>query len=170
MRRMAMSMAPSPACLGFSTSVASRIAPAQVPKVGLRRTNCLSFSNPASPNNLKNVPDSPPGMTRPSISSSCSGFLTSTTFAPSSSRRRRCASKSPCRAKTPIVMAKGLFATEGETAILAASRFYWMRLGEHRCEQVSRRRMAAGPASTGEFFLGSGPDSIGPVGGLAPVR
>src|ERR1700680_747834 len=99
---MRMSSAPKPACLGFSTSVASRIAPAQVPKVGFTRTNCFSFSKPSSPNNFRNVPDSPPGITRPSMASSWSGFFTSTTSAPSSSRRRRWASKSPCRARTPI--------------------------------------------------------------------
>jgi hypothetical protein len=98
-----MLSAPRPACLGFSTSVASRIAPAQVPKVGFRRTNCFSFSNPSSPSNFRNVPDSPPGITKPSIASSCSGFLTKTTSAPSSSSRRRWASKSPCRASTPIL-------------------------------------------------------------------
>src|SRR5579872_1798341 len=101
---MRMLRAPRPCCLGFSTSVARRMAPAQVPKVGLAWTNCLSFSNPASPSSFRNVPDSPPGMTKPSIESSCSGFLTSTTSAPSSSSRRRCASKSPWRARTPILM------------------------------------------------------------------
>ena len=95
---------------GFSTSLASRIAPAQVPKVGLAWTNCLSFSNPASPRSLRKVPDSPPGMTRPSMSSSCSGFLTSTTLAPNSSSRRRWASKSPWRARTPIIMLASILA------------------------------------------------------------
>src|SRR5579871_620241 len=101
---MRMLRAPRPACVGFSTSFARRMAPAQVPNVGLRRTNCLSFSNPASPRSLRKVPDSPPGMTSPSISSSCSGFLTRITAAPSSSRRRRWASKSPCRARTPMII------------------------------------------------------------------
>src|SRR5437870_229385 len=99
---MLMSKAPSPVCRGFSTSLASRMAPAQVPKAGFTRTNCLSFSNPASPSSLRKVLDSPPGMMRPSISSNCSGFLSSTTSAPSSSSRLRWASKSPCRARTPI--------------------------------------------------------------------
>src|SRR5580704_1934567 len=99
---MRMSRAPNPDCFGFSTSFASRIAPAHVPNVGFTRTNCFSFSNPASPSSFRNVPDSPPGITRPSISSSCSGFLTSTTSAPSSSSRLRWASKSPWSARTPI--------------------------------------------------------------------
>ena len=69
------------------------------------RRTVSAFRNPASPSSLRNVPDSPPGITRPSISSNCSGFLTSTTSAPSSSSRLRCASKSPCRARTPIFIA-----------------------------------------------------------------
>src|SRR5579864_88211 len=97
-----MSIAPNPFCLGFSTSFANRIAPAHVPNAGFTRTNSFSFSNPFSPSSLRNVLDSPPGITSPSIFSSCSGFLTSTTAAPSSSSRRRCASKSPCSASTPI--------------------------------------------------------------------
>ena len=41
---------------GSPLRVASRIAPAQVPNVGLARTNCLSFSNPASPRSFRKVP------------------------------------------------------------------------------------------------------------------
>ena len=85
-----MSSAPSPACLGFSTSVASRMHPAQVPKVGFARTKSFNLARPSSPSSLRNVPDSPPGITRPSSSLSCSGLRTRTTSAPSSSRRRRC--------------------------------------------------------------------------------
>src|SRR5271157_1914629 len=85
------------------------IAPAQVPKVGLLCTNSSSFRKHRSSSSLRKVVDSPPGITRPSISSNCSGLRTSTTSAPSSSRRRRCASKSPCSARTPMFI-RTLFA------------------------------------------------------------
>ena len=58
---MPISSAPSPGWSGLVTSFASRMAPAQVPKVGFTRTNCLSFSNPCSPRIFRNAPDSPPG-------------------------------------------------------------------------------------------------------------
>ncbi len=51
-----MSIAPSPACFGFSTSLASKIAPAQVPKVGFVLTNCFSFSKPGFAQELKKSP------------------------------------------------------------------------------------------------------------------
>ncbi len=56
-----MSSAPRPACLGFSTSVASRIAPAQVPKVGLRQNELLSFSKPSFAQQLKERAGLPTG-------------------------------------------------------------------------------------------------------------
>ena len=49
-----MFRAPSPAWGGFSTSEASRIAPAHVPNVGFAFTNCLSFSKPSAPRSLRN--------------------------------------------------------------------------------------------------------------------
>src|SRR3954454_15419546 len=48
------------------------------------------------------VVDSPPGMTRPSRSSSCSGLRTSTTSAPSRRSIAACSRKFPCTARTPI--------------------------------------------------------------------
>src|SRR5208283_1435389 len=82
------------------------IAPAQVPNVGLVCTKSFSFWKHSSPSSFRKVVDSPPGITRPSISSNCSSLRTSTTSAPSSSRRRWCAAKSPCSARTPIFISQ----------------------------------------------------------------
>src|SRR5262245_20707828 len=49
-----------------------------------------------------NVVDSPPGMTRPSRPSRCSGLRTSTTSAPSARSIAACSRKLPCTARTPI--------------------------------------------------------------------
>ena len=100
-----MSIAPRPACAGFSTSLANRIAPAQVPKVGFGRTNSFSFANPSSPSNFRNVPDSPPGMTSPSILVELLGLLDEHNFCAQLFEPVRCASKSPCSARTPMVIA-----------------------------------------------------------------
>src|SRR5918995_1210423 len=48
------------------------------------------------------VVDSPPGMTRPSSPSSCSGLRTSTASAPSRRNIATCSRKLPWRARTPI--------------------------------------------------------------------
>src|SRR3954470_3572831 len=100
-----MSSAPKPSCEGFDTSFASRIAPAQVPKAGLVRTNSRSFSRkPPCSRNFRKVDDSPPGITSASTESSSSGLRTRRTVAPRRSSMRRCASKSPCNARTPMSM------------------------------------------------------------------
>src|SRR5262245_175931 len=53
-----------------------------------------------------NVVDSPPGTTSPSSPSSCSGFRTSRGSAPSCRSIAACSRKFPCRARTPIFMAR----------------------------------------------------------------
>src|SRR5215472_443303 len=140
---MRMSRAPNPVWVGFSTSFASRIAPAQVPKVGFCFTNCLSFSNPGPPRSLRNVPLSPPGMTRPSMVSSCSGFLTSTTLAPSSSSRRRWASKSPCKARTPIFNLKAFH--HGKDGAVPRNYFILMDALAAACIPRAHARLPEGP-------------------------
>src|SRR3954463_3479276 len=49
------------------------------------------------------VVDSPPGTTRPSSPSSCSGFRTSTASAPRRRSIAACSRKFPCTARTPIL-------------------------------------------------------------------
>src|SRR3954470_11168355 len=51
-----------------------------------------------------NAVDSPPGTTRPSSPSSCSGLRTSTASAPRRRSIAACSRKFPCRARTPISM------------------------------------------------------------------
>src|SRR3954453_11774363 len=50
-----------------------------------------------------NVVDSPPGTTRPSSASSCSGLRTSTTSAPRRRSIAACSRKFPWTARTPIL-------------------------------------------------------------------
>src|SRR2546423_14029222 len=64
-----------------------------------------------------NVVDSPPGMTRPSSPSSCSGLRTSTGSAPRRRSMAACSRKFPWRARTPIFTARILdFRYRGPTA------------------------------------------------------
>ena len=51
-----MSIAPSPACFGFSTSLASKIAPAQVPKVGFVADELFQLFEPGFAQQLKKSP------------------------------------------------------------------------------------------------------------------
>src|SRR3954463_13124600 len=100
-----MSSAPKLSCEGLDTSLASRMAPAQVPNAGLVRTKSRSLSRkPPCSRNFRKVEDSPPGITSASTKSSCSGLRTRVTDAPRRSSMRRCASKSPCNASTPMSM------------------------------------------------------------------
>src|SRR4051812_11363912 len=100
-----MSSAPRLSCDGLETSFASRMAPAQVPNAGLVRTKSRSLSRkPPCSRNFRKVEDSPPGITSASTKSSCSGLRTRVTDAPRRSSMRRCASKSPCNASTPMCM------------------------------------------------------------------
>src|SRR5215218_9119473 len=55
--------------------------------------------------------DSPPGITRPSRSSSCSGLRTSTGSAPSRRSIAACSRKSPCTARIPIFTPKIVVST-----------------------------------------------------------
>src|SRR5579884_320337 len=99
-----MSSAPRLSWVGFVTRLASKIAPAQVPNVGFSETKARSLHrNPSRSRNFRNVDDSPPGITRPSMPSSSSGLRTKTVCTPNDLSVCRCASKSPCRARTPIV-------------------------------------------------------------------
>src|SRR5437867_7718904 len=101
-----MSMRPSEACFGLSTSRASRMRPAQVPMMGLPAAWNFSRAGtkPHSSRSLRRVVLSPPGMMRPSTWSSWRGSLTSTDSSPSRSRTLPWRPKSPWRASTPIAM------------------------------------------------------------------
>ena len=85
-----------------STSFASRIAPAQVPKTGFSRANWRRGSLRSMKfRSLSMVVLSPPGITSPSMFFSSSAVRTCTASAPARSSAFACASKSPCSARTP---------------------------------------------------------------------
>src|SRR5229473_6004722 len=99
-----MSSSFNESCRGFSTSVASSIAPAHVPKIAPP-----SFANfpiasakPSSRKNCNCVVLSPPGRIKPSQPSRSAGVRTSTDSALSRANIAACASKSPCTARIPI--------------------------------------------------------------------
>src|SRR5213594_1055662 len=97
-------MSPRENWRGFSTSLASTMRPAQVPKMGLPAAWNFSIagSNSHSPMSLSSVVDSPPGMMSPATSSSVSGLRTSTASTPERASARAWSAKSPWRASTPI--------------------------------------------------------------------
>src|SRR5438309_2794954 len=114
-------MSPRENWRGFSTSRASTMRPAHVPKMGLPAAWNFSIAgtNFHSPMSLRSVVDSPPGMMSPATSSSASGLRISTASTPmleglaSPVERSRLAlpqrasarawsAKSPWRASTPI--------------------------------------------------------------------
>ena len=72
LRSAVMSMSPSENWAGLSTSRASRISPAQVPKMGLPAEWNFSSAGTNShvSSSLRSVVLSPPGMMRPATSSS----------------------------------------------------------------------------------------------------
>ncbi len=79
LRSTVASSTPRLCCEGRGTSFASRMQPAQVPKEGLLRTNSSSAPrNPSRSRNFRKVVDSPPGITSPSTSASCSRLRTRT--------------------------------------------------------------------------------------------
>src|SRR5579859_2228448 len=88
----------------LSVSLASNIRPAHVPQTGNpSRIRCCNGS--CKPYNTINFPMavlSPPGNIIPSKSVKCLGSLTAIPSTPSSASIFRCASKSPCNAKTPM--------------------------------------------------------------------
>ena len=90
---------PAPDC---ETSLASRIAPAQVPKIGFvspkRRNGSFSDSMSSS---LSMVVLSPPGSPARPPQSRSAAVRTSRVVGARSSSACRCASKSPCSASTP---------------------------------------------------------------------
>src|SRR5881296_533375 len=113
-------MSPRENWRGFSTSRASTMRPAHVPKMGLPAAWNFSIAgtNSHSPMSLRSVVDSPPGMMSPATSSSASGLRISTASTPmieglaSPVERSRLAlpqrasarawsAKSPWRASTP---------------------------------------------------------------------
>src|SRR5918996_493153 len=79
-----------------------------------------------------NVVDSPPGMTRPSRPSSCSGLRTSTTSAPRRRSIAACSRKLPWTARTPIVTREIL--RSGERAPAARQE----QADRDECERVDR--------------------------------
>ncbi len=90
--------------VGFCTSFARRIAPAQVPKVGVVSTkDCRASRKPSRSRNLRKVVDSPPGMMRPSRLASSAGVRTSFAVTPRAVSALAWASNAPCRARTPMV-------------------------------------------------------------------
>src|SRR4051794_23875628 len=78
--------------------------PAQLPRTGPPDVwnEVIASSRPSRSMPIEMVVDSPPGMTSPSRPFSSAGVRTSLASAPSSASMRRWASKSPCRARTPI--------------------------------------------------------------------
>src|SRR5580700_1344802 len=92
------------ACAGFLTLVASKMAPAQVPKTALPAAAKLRMASnkPSSCKNCSCVVLSPPGRMRPSHPSRSAGVRTSRVSAPRASSISACAAKSPCTAKIPI--------------------------------------------------------------------
>src|SRR5216683_2522467 len=104
LRSTVMSSKPSDSCWGFFTSVASRIAPAHVPKMALSSAaNFLIASyKPSSCRNCNCVVLSPPGRINPSQLSSSAGVRTSTVSMAMPASMAACAAKSPCTAKIPI--------------------------------------------------------------------
>ena len=62
----------------------------------------IALLEPVEPDEPPIAVDSPPGMTSPSSSASCSGFRTSTTCAPSRRSIAACSRKFPWTARTPI--------------------------------------------------------------------
>src|ERR1700730_1668239 len=99
-----MSRAARDFCVGFSTFLARRIAPAQVPKVGVVSTKDWRASRkPSRSRNLRKVVDSPPGMMRPSMLASSAGVRTSFAVTPRAVSALAWASNAPCRARTPMV-------------------------------------------------------------------
>src|SRR6266851_1675342 len=106
-RLTVMSIAPRVSwSLARSTSLlASRIIPAHDPKTGIpapiRSRSGRTRSKIAV--SFQIVVDSPPGMMRPSTTSSSAGRRTATGSAPAAVIARRCSATSPCRASTPTV-------------------------------------------------------------------
>src|SRR5947209_8363410 len=96
-------MSPRENWRGFSTSRASTMRPAQVPKMGLPAAWNFSIAgtNSHSPMSLSSVVDSPPGMMSPATSASASGLRTSTASTPERASARAWSAKSPWRASTP---------------------------------------------------------------------
>src|SRR3989442_1544821 len=90
-------MSPRENWRGFSTSRASTMRPAQVPKMGLPAAWNFSIAgtNSHSPMSLSSVVDSPPGMMSPATSSSASGLRTRTPSIDSPRLRLRLALPSP---------------------------------------------------------------------------
>ena len=70
--------------------------------MGFRRTNCFQLFETCFPQQIQEGAGLAAGNDQPIDIVQLLGFFTSTTSAPSSSSRRRWASKSPCRARTPI--------------------------------------------------------------------
>ncbi len=99
-------MKPSDDWAGLSTSRASRIMPAHVPKIGLPAA--WNFSSAGTNSHvsisLSSVVLSPPGMISPATWSSWPGIRTSTEGTPILSRAARWSAKSPWSASTPIAM------------------------------------------------------------------
>src|SRR5262249_33908065 len=133
---------PSENWRGPLTSRATRMSPAQVPKIG--RPPAWNFSragtNPHASISFSSVVLSPPGMISPSRSSNCSGLRTSTTstWPPQRARARVWRAKSPCSARTPI-----LTAVVRSPASLPAARLQQVLLGhlpdlqaDHRLAEV----------------------------------
>ena len=87
---------------GCDTSRASTIAPAQVPRIGrpLAANARKASSHGSASKNFQSVVDSPPGMIRPAGAREVPGRRASKLSTPISASALRCASKSPCSART----------------------------------------------------------------------
>src|SRR5262249_1555560 len=99
-------MKPSENCEGRSTSRASRMSPAHVPKMGLPVAWNFSSAgtNSQVSSSFSNVVLSPPGMINPSTCSSWPGMRTSSDGTPMRSSACLASAKSPWSASKPIVM------------------------------------------------------------------
>src|SRR6516164_1213019 len=99
-----MSKSPSEACGGFLTCLASRMAPAQVPRMAPPSSENFrtALNRPSSRRNWSCVVLSPPGRTMPSQPSRSATVRNSTVSAPRRCRAAAWASKSPWTARIPI--------------------------------------------------------------------
>jgi hypothetical protein len=102
---MVTSSRPSEACTGFRTPFASRIAPAQVPKIAAPfvANVRMACNNPSSSRNCNCVVLSPPGRMSPPHTFNCAGVRTSSVSTLSRRNCSACAETSPCTARIPIL-------------------------------------------------------------------